>query len=215
MDNYAVWFNTYELTAAVNSSVQPPTHLQNWTGIATGNDNWMYLAPDPSPYILINDWSACGNLTWFGTVIAVPNANTTTDATIAQLSATVQQALASANATSQQVLSTCLANVSALASTVGNVQQQLSTLQANVSALASSNVNTLVANLTSVQQSLQMLQGSVNTLNSEITSPATSSSSDHGVAVAAIICGLFGFVAGLGGAVLALYINHKYRVGKV
>jgi len=173
-NQYALWFNTIEYSVAVNSSITPPNHFQNWTAIASGTQDLQSMS-FPSPYILINDWSACGSLTWFGQVIPSPTSTMqATSSTPVPSSAANYVTPAQLNSTAQSVLNTCQANITALAAMVIASQQAISALQAGSGNLASMPTQ------------------------------------DHGIAVAAIICSVFGFVFGLLGAGVALLISRRH-----
>jgi hypothetical protein len=176
-NQYALWFNTIEYSTAVNSSITPPTHFQNWTAIASGTQDLESMAL-PSPYILINDWSACGSLTWFAQAIPSPTtAPQSTSTTPSPSGAMNYVTPAQLNSTAQSVLSTCQANISALAALVAASQHAIAQLQTG---------------------------GSGGSL-------ASMPSQDHGIAVAAIICSVFGFVFGLLGAGVAMLISRKHN----
>jgi uncharacterized protein YcnI len=65
---YALWFpvRQYLATAGTLNTVGST----DWTGTCTGNQVWALATPNPSPYLLVSNWSSCSAFTWLG--VAVP-----------------------------------------------------------------------------------------------------------------------------------------------
>ncbi len=65
---YALWFPVRQFLAPIGTL--QTSSITEWTGTRSENEVWALAMPNPSPYLLISNWSSCPAFTWLG--VSVP-----------------------------------------------------------------------------------------------------------------------------------------------
>jgi len=73
LNQYALWFPLIQFISPVpcSSTLEETTTLE-WNGVGSGSDVWVSLSPAPCPYVLLQNWSGCDDLSWFGKNVPYP-----------------------------------------------------------------------------------------------------------------------------------------------